>query len=57
MDFQHILSVLPDVLTACLAVLGGLKVLARYTPTEADDRILDAIEKPFQYVLDFFRRK
>jgi hypothetical protein len=57
MDFQHLLSVLPDVLTACLAVLGGLKVMARYTSTEADDKVLAALEKPFQFALDFFRRK
>jgi hypothetical protein len=57
MDFAQIFSVAQDVLVASLAILGGLKVLARYTPTEADDRVLAAIEKPFQYALDFFRRK
>lgn len=57
MDFSHILSILPDLLTAALAILGGLKVIARYTSTEADDKVLSAIEKPFQYALDFFRRK
>lgn len=29
---------------ALLSVLGGLKVLARYTSTQADDHVLAAIE-------------
>ncbi len=57
MDFSHLFSAIPEVATACLAILGGLKVIARYTSTEADDKVLAAIEKPFQLALDFFRRK
>lgn len=57
MDFSHFFSVAQDVLVAALAILGGLKVLARYTPTEADDHVLDMLEKPLQMALDFFRRK
>lgn len=32
------------VIGALLSILGGLKVLARYTSTEADDKVLEAIE-------------
>ena len=52
MDFSHFFSVAQDVLVASLAILGGLKVLARYTPTEADDKVLSALEKPVQVALD-----
>ena len=33
------------VLGAVLAILGGLKVLARYTSSEADDKALEAVER------------
>jgi uncharacterized protein YbbC (DUF1343 family) len=32
------------VVGALLSILGGLKVLARYTSSEADDKALEAIE-------------
>ena len=57
MDFSHLLSIAADVATAVLAILGGLKVLARYTSTEADDKVLAAIEAPIRALLSFFGRK
>jgi hypothetical protein len=57
MDFMHLLSIAGDVATALLAILGGLKVLARYSKTEADDKILAAIEAPIKAALSFLSRK
>lgn len=36
-----------DIMGAVLAVIGGLKVIARYTKTTIDDKILSVIEWPF----------
>lgn len=46
-SLQKLLEVLQHagiILGALLAILGGLKVLARYTSTEADDKALEAVE-------------
>lgn len=48
---------LSDILLAVLAVIGGLKVIARYTPFEADDKILEAIEKPVLFVAGLLGKK
>lgn len=32
-----------DALTAVLAILGGFSVLAKFTPTEADDKIIQTV--------------
>jgi hypothetical protein len=56
MDFMHLLSIAGDVATALLAILGGLKVLARFTSTTADDKVLDAIEKPIRSLLSFLKK-
>ncbi len=39
----------PTWLEAGLAILGGLKLFARYTKTEADDKILAKIESAVLY--------
>lgn len=52
---QKALSVLADgsvILGALLAILGGLKVLARYTSSEADDKALEAAEGALRKVRD-----
>jgi hypothetical protein len=48
---DFILSEGPLIGQALLSILGGLKVLARYTSSEADDKILSAIEWPFKEVV------
>lgn len=40
------------VVGALLAILGGLKVLARYTSSEADDKVLEKVENALIYVRD-----
>ena len=40
------------VIGALLAILGGLKVLARYTKSQADDRVLEVIEKPLKLIAE-----
>ena len=40
----YMMEHLPRMLEAGLAILGGLKLFARYTKTEADDKILAKIE-------------
>lgn len=47
-----ILSYAPEALGALLMILGGLKILARYTETKADDKVLEAIEKPVKMAKD-----
>jgi hypothetical protein len=53
---MEILDVVLTVAEAALAIIGGLKLLARYTKTEADDRLLAAIEAPIKVVRAFFKR-
>lgn len=56
MDILHqILDKGPDVLLALLAVIGGLKVIARYTPFEWDDHALELAEKPLQFLASFLK--
>jgi len=43
--------------SAALAILGALKVIARYTPFTWDDKILDTIEAPVNYVIGLFGKK
>jgi hypothetical protein len=46
-NLQKLLEVLTQagvILGALLSILGGLKVLARYTSSEADDKALAAVE-------------
>lgn len=38
----------PEILTALLAVLGGLKVVARYTKWTWDDKVLSVLEWPLK---------
>lgn len=40
------------VIGALLAILGGLKVMARYTSSEADDKALEAVERVLLKVQD-----
>ena len=42
---MEILQDIGNVIEALLAILGGCKILARYTKTKADDKIIAAIEK------------
>ena len=42
----------PRILEACLAVIGGLKVMARYTPWKWDDKLMDKAEKPVKWVAE-----
>lgn len=32
-----------EAVTAVLAILGGFSVLAKFTPTEADDKVIQAV--------------
>lgn len=40
-----------DIGTAVLAILGGLKIIARYTKTKVDDKVIDVIEYPLVKLL------
>ena len=35
----------PRIAEACLAVVGGMRILARYTPWKWDDKCFEAVEK------------
>lgn len=49
-----------DILTyvqAALAIIGALKIIARYTPWEGDDKALEIVEKPILFVVGFVKPK
>lgn len=52
----NILKYAPEALGACLAIIGGLKIFARYTKSEADDKILAKVESVINFALKFFKR-
>jgi len=47
------LSDLPEILEAVLAILGGLKLISRYTPWKWDDKIFEAAEAPAKKAFEF----
>lgn len=52
---QKLLEIVSEasvVIGALLAILGGLKVLARYTSSEADDKALEAVERVLLNIRD-----
>jgi hypothetical protein len=53
---MEILAVVLTVAEALLAIIGGLKLLARYTKSEADDKLLAAIEAPLKAVRAFLKK-
>ena len=55
--FLEVLNAVPEVLGAILMILGGLKLFARYTKTEADDKILAAVEKPLKLLKEALSKK
>lgn len=42
----------PEHITAALAVIGGLKVFARYTKWTWDDKVLSVLEWPFKKIYE-----
>jgi hypothetical protein len=56
MDLAHIFSVAQDIGAALLMVLGGLKVIARYTPFDWDDKALAVVEAPLTAIVNFFKK-
>lgn len=41
----------PEILGAVFAIIGGLKVVAKYTGTTIDDKVLGILEWPFKKLL------
>lgn len=57
MELLHtLLANWSDIAQAVLAVLGGLKIIARYTPFEWDDKALAALESPVTALLKLFKK-
>jgi hypothetical protein len=56
MEIMEILEKGSMVLGALLAILGGLKVLARLTKSEWDDKALDAVERILSPIAALFGR-
>jgi len=46
-----------DILSAVFMVIGGLKVIARYTPFKWDDQLLAAVEAPLVFLRDLKKPK
>lgn len=54
---QFVYSDGPTILQAILTVIGALKLIARYTPWEADDKALEKCEAPVRWVFEKFFSK
>lgn len=50
--FKFVVEDLPGICQAVLAVVGGLKLISRYTPWEWDDKVLDKCEAPVRWLMD-----
>lgn len=53
---MEILNAIPEIVTAILASIGGLKVVARYTPWKWDDTVLEKVEKPVKWAAEQAKR-
>ena len=51
------LADLGDIAAAVLALLGALKILARYTKWQWDDKAFAAAEKPVKMLVDLLAKK
>jgi hypothetical protein len=51
------LADLGDIAAAILALIGSLKILARYTKWEWDDKAFAAAEKPVKLLVNFLQKK
>ena len=47
----------PRIAEAMLAVLGGMKILARYTPWKWDDKLFDKAEEYAKKAFSYFPKK
>ena len=57
MDINAVLHAVPSVLQAAVAIVGALKIVARYTPFEWDDKVLDFVLKPIDFLIGLFGPK
>ena len=55
--FRFCMEDLPRIIQAVLAILGGLKLISRYTPWSWDDHVLDKVEVPVKWLLDKLPKK
>jgi hypothetical protein len=55
--YQFVMAHGLDILGACLTVLGGLKVIARYTSFTWDDKAIETLEKPVKVVIGLLPKK
>jgi len=53
----EIIDKAPDILVAFLAIVGGLKLFARYTKWTWDDRALEQAERIAKIALSLFKKK
>lgn len=56
MEALDFIKIAFDVLTALLSIIGGLKLLARHTKSEADDKFLEKLEAPIRFAASFFKK-
>lgn len=54
---MDIIRYAPEALVAFLAVIGGLKVFARYTAWTWDDKALEQAERIAKIALSIFKKK
>lgn len=55
LDF--LLNDMPKIAQSFLIVVGGLNIIARYTPWQWDDKFFSALEKPARALVKWFPKK
>jgi len=54
MEYLHDVA---QIVEAILVIMGGLKIIARYTKWQWDDKALELAEKPLQIAFSFIKPK
>lgn len=44
------------ILQAVLTIIGGLKIISRYTPWKWDDQVLSILESPIPFIKSLFKK-
>jgi len=55
--FRFLMEDAPKIAQACLAILGGLKIIAYYTPWQGDDKLIEKLEAPVKFVASKLMKK
>jgi len=54
---MEIIKYAPEAIGALLMIIGGLKIIAKYTSTTWDDKALEHVERIAKIALSLFKKK